>query len=158
MKTLMAKEVNSKTADLKIGDREFNRKWYIVDAEGIALGRLASQVATVLRGKNKPEYTPNTDAGDFVIVINSDKVLLTGKKRDQKIRTHYTGYMGSLKEEKYSSFMLRASDQAVYEAVKGMLPKNALGRKMIKKLRVYKGAEHKHEAQQPEPFKLVTRY
>ena len=148
MKTLMAKKIDSRSADYKIGDKEYKRNWYVVDAAGVPLGRLASQVAMVLKGKRKPEYTPNADVGDYVIVINSDKVVLTGNKADKKLRTYYTGYMGGLKQEKYSKFLLENSDKAVIKAVKGMLPKNSLGRAMIKKLKVCKTAEHKHEAQQ----------
>ena len=121
------------------------RKWYVVDADGIPLGRLASKVAAILRGKNKPTFTPNVDTGDFVIIINSDKVLLTGKKLENKFYRYHTGYIGGLKEIPYGKMMAERSDVAVYEAVRGMLPKNSLGRTMIKKLRVYKGAEHKHE-------------
>lgn len=131
------------------------RKWYIVDAEGKALGRVASQVAAVLKGKNKPTYTPHVDTGDHVIVINTDKMILTGKKLDKKFYRHHTGYIGSLKEVSYRDLMAEKSDFALTKAVKGMLPKNSLGRKMIKKLRVYKGAEHNHEAQKPEVLKLV---
>lgn len=134
------------------------RKWYVVDATGMPLGRLASQVAAVLRGKNKPTFTPHVDTGDFVIVINTDKVILTGKKYEQKMKRHHTLYIGGMKEMNYRKYMDEKSDDAVYEAVKGMLPKNALGRKMLKKLRVYKNAEHKHEAQQPEVLNLVKRY
>ena len=130
------------------------RKWYVVDAEGLTLGRLASQVASVLRGKNKPNYTPNVDTGDFVIVINTDKVVLTGKKLENKFYRYHTGYIGGLKEISYKKMMEEKSDLAVYEAVKGMLPKNSLGRAMIKKLRVYKGAEHNHAAQKPETLKV----
>lgn len=146
MKTFMANEQN------------IDRKWYVVDAADMPLGRVASQVAAVLRGKNKPTFTPHVDTGDFVIVINSDKVVLTGKKLEKKVRRHHTLYMGGLKEIPYSKFMAEHSDEAVYEAVKGMLPKNSLGRKMLKKLRVYKDAEHKHEAQKPETLNLVKRY
>ncbi len=142
MKTYMA---NAQTVE---------RKWYVVDAAGIPLGRLASEVASVLRGKRKPTFTPNVDTGDFVIVINSDKVVLTGKKREDKFYRYHTGYIGGLKEIAYGKLMAEHSDLAVVEAVKGMLPKNSLGRQTIKKLRVYKGAEHKHEAQQPEELKL----
>lgn len=131
------------------------RKWYVVDAEGVALGRLASQVASVLRGKNKPTFTPNVDTGDFVIVINTDKVVLTGKKAEKKYYRYHTGHIGGLKEIQYKTLLATKSDVAVYEAVKGMLPKNSLGRKMLTKLKVYKGAEHKHEAQKPEVLKLV---
>lgn len=130
------------------------RKWYVVDATGVPLGRLASRVAAVLRGKNKPTFTPNVDTGDFVIVINCDKVLLTGKKLEKKMYRYHTGYIGGLKERPYSALMAEKSDLAVYEAVRGMLPKNSLGRQMIKKLRLYKGAEHNHAAQKPEELKL----
>ncbi len=142
MKTYMA---NAQTVE---------RKWYVVDAEGVPLGRLASKVASILRGKNKPTYTPNVDTGDFVIIVNSDKVVLTGKKLEDKFYRYHTGYIGGLKEISYGRLMSERSDLAVYEAVKGMLPKNSLGRQMIKKLRVYKGAEHNHEAQKPEALKL----
>ena len=130
------------------------RKWYVVDAAGVTLGRLATRVATVLRGKNKPTFTPNVDTGDFVIVINTDKVVLTGKKLEDKFYRYHTGYIGGLKEIPYKKLMAEMSDLAVYEAVKGMLPKNSLGRAMIKKLRVYKGAEHNHAAQKPEVLKV----
>ena len=130
------------------------RKWYVVDAEGVALGRLATRVAAVLRGKNKPTFTPNVDTGDFVIVINTDKVVLTGKKLEDKFYRYHTGYIGGLKEIPYKKLMAEKSDLAVYEAVKGMLPKNSLGRVMLKKLRVYKGGEHNHAAQKPEVLKI----
>ena len=138
MKTYMA---NAQTVE---------RKWYVIDAAGLTLGRLSTRVASVLRGKNKPTYTPNVDCGDFVIVINTDKVVLTGKKLEDKFYRYHTGYIGGLKEISYKKLMAEKSDLAVYEAVKGMLPKNSLGRAMIKKLRVYKGAEHNHAAQKPE--------
>ena len=125
------------------------------DAAGVPLGRLASQVAMVLKGKKKPEYTPNVDVGDFVIVINTDKVALTGNKAEKKLRTYHTGYMGGLKQQKYSLFLEENSDKAVIKAVKGMLPKNSLGRQMIKKLKVFKGATHNHEAQKPEPLEIA---
>ena len=130
------------------------RKWYVVDAEGQTLGRLATKVAAVLRGKHKPTFTPNVDTGDFVIVINTDKAVLTGKKLENKFYRYHTGYIGGLKEISYKKMMAEKSDLAVYEAVKGMLPKNSLGRAMIKKLKVYKGAEHNHAAQKPEELKL----
>ncbi len=130
------------------------RKWYVVDAAGVPLGRLASCVASVLRGKNKPTYTPNVDTGDFVIVINTDKTVLTGKKLENKFYRYHTGYIGGLKEISYKKMMAEKSDLAVYEAVKGMLPKNSLGRQMLKKLKVYKGAEHNHAAQKPEELKV----
>lgn len=130
------------------------RKWYVVDAAGVPLGRLASRVASVLRGKNKPTFTPNVDTGDFVIVINTDKAVLTGKKLENKFYRYHTGYIGGLKEISYKKLMAEKSDLAVYEAVKGMLPKNSLGRTMLKKLKVFKGAEHTHAAQKPEELKL----
>ena len=130
------------------------RKWYVVDAAGVPLGRLASRVASVLRGKNKPTFTPNVDCGDFVIIINTDKAVLTGKKLENKFYRYHTGYIGGLKEISYKKMMEEKSDLAVYEEVKGMLPKNSLGRTMLKKLKVYKGAEHNHAAQKPEELKL----
>ncbi len=135
--------------------QDVERKWYVVDAEGMVLGRLASKVAAILRGKNKPTYTPNVDTGDFVIIVNTDKVVLTGKKLEKKYYRYHTGWIGSLKEIQYKTLMATKSDLAVYEAVKGMLPKNSLGRKMLTKLKVFKGAEHTHQAQKPEVLKLV---
>lgn len=131
------------------------RKWYVVDAAGVPLGRLATKVASVLRGKHKPTFTPHVDTGDFVIVINCDKVVLTGKKATEKYHRYHTGYIGGLKEIAYGKLLLEKSDFMVYEAVKGMLPKNSLGRQMIKKLRTYKGAEHNHAAQKPEELKVL---
>jgi len=130
------------------------RNWYVVDAEGQTLGRLASEVAKVLRGKNKPTYTPHVDCGDHVIIINAEKVVLTGKKLDQKYYRYHTGYPGGLREVKYRDLMATKPEKAVMVAVKGMLPKNSLGRKMLTKLRVYKGAEHGHEAQQPVTLEI----
>ena len=135
-------------------DGAVERAWYVVDATGMPLGRLASQVAAILRGKNKPCFTPNVDCGDHVIIINTDKVILTGKKLEKKFYTYHTGYIGGLKQIPYSTMMAEKSDLAVYEAVKGMLPKNSLGRQMLKKLKVYKGAEHNHAAQKPEELKV----
>ena len=125
-------------------------KWYVVDATGVTLGRLASQVASVIRGKHKPTFTPNVDMGDYVIVINTDKVVLTGNKLEDKMYTYHTGYVGGLKQIPYKTMMANKSDVVVFEAVKGMLPKNKLGKQMLKKLRVFKGAEHDHAAQKPE--------
>ena len=130
------------------------RKWYVIDAEGISLGRVASQVAAILRGKNKPTFTPHVDTGDFVIVLNSDKIKLTGKKLTQKFYRHHTGYIGNLKEENYQKLMAERSDFALTLAVKGMLPKTNMGRNMLNRLKVYKGAEHNHQAQQPEVIVL----
>lgn len=130
------------------------RKWYVVDATGLVLGRLASQVASILKGKNKPTYTPHVDCGDNVIVINCDKVVLTGKKLEQKYYRYHTGYIGGLKEIQYKKLMNEKPDFAVYKAVKGMLPKNKIGADMLKKLRVYVGAEHNHQAQKPIELKI----
>ena len=133
---------------------DITRKWYVVDAEGLALGRVASQVANILRGKNKPIYTPNVDTGDYVIVINAQKVVLTGKKLDQKIYYKHSGYVGGLKETKYRKLMAEKPEEALRHAVVGMLPKGPLGRQMAKKLKIYAGAEHEHAAQQPEKLEL----
>ena len=130
------------------------RKWYLVDATNMPLGRLASQVADMLTGKNKTIYTPHVDTGDFVVVINSDKVVLTGKKLEQKKSRWHTGYIGGLKEVGYDTLMATASDKVIEKAVKGMLPKTALGRKQITRLHVYKGAEHEQKAQNPTPVSL----
>ncbi len=129
---------------------EVERKWYVVDAEGKTLGRLASEVAKILRGKHKPIYTPHVDTGDYVIVINAEKVKLTGKKLDQKMFRWHTGYLGGLKEVPYREMMATRPVKVVEAAIKGMLPHNTLGRQMGKKLKVYEGSEHNHEAQQPE--------
>ena len=138
-------------------EQTVERVWYVVDAAGMPLGRVASQVAAVLRGKNKPTFTPHVDTGDFVIVLNSDKLVLTGKKLEQKFKRHHTLYMGGLKEVQYKKYMAEKSDDALYEAVKGMMPKNSLGRAMLKKLRVYKDDKHNHQAQQPKELKLSGR-
>lgn len=133
---------------------ELERKWYIVDAEGKTLGRMASEVASVLRGKHKPIYTPHVDCGDYIIIINAEKVVLTGKKLDQKKFRWHTGYIGHLRERSYRELMAKKPEFVVEQAVKGMLPKNTLGREMYKKLKVYSGAEHGHEAQKPEILEL----
>lgn len=130
------------------------RKWYVVDAEGQTLGRLASQVAKVLSGKSKPIYTPHVDTGDYVIIVNCDKVVLTGKKLDQKMYRYHTNHPGGLKETKYREMMQKNPEEVVRHAVVGMLPKNRLGRQMAKKLRVYRGPEHQQEAQQPEALTI----
>ena len=127
-----------------------DRKWYVVDATGMTLGRLASEVAKVLRGKNKAIFTPHIDTGDYVIVINAAKVKVTGKKMDQKIYYHHSDYVGGMKEATLREKMATKPEQVIELAVKGMLPKGPLGREMYKKLHVYAGAEHKHEAQKPE--------
>lgn len=142
MKTFMAKA------------NEVKRKWYVVDAEGKRLGRLASEVAKILRGKHKPEYTPYVDVGDYVIVLNADKVVLTGKKLYQKYYRYHTGWPGGLKEIQYKHLLEKNPVKAVELAIKGMLPKNSLGRAMFRKLKVYKGDKHNHEAQKPEKLEL----
>ncbi|HSK68355.1 MAG TPA: 50S ribosomal protein L13 [Candidatus Limnocylindria bacterium] len=133
------------------------RKWYVVDGDGQVLGRLASQVANILRGKHKPTYTPHVDTGDFVIIVNCEKVVLTGRKLDQKIYYRHSGYVGGLKETKYRDLMADKPDFAVRKAIKGMLPKGPLGRDMLRKLHVYAGAEHNHQAQQPETLELERK-
>ena len=126
------------------------RKWYVVDAAGMTLGRLSSEVAKILRGKNKPEFTPHCDCGDYVIVINAEKISVTGKKLDQKIYYHHSDYVGGMKEQTLREKLNAKPEQVVELAVKGMLPKGPLGRQMYKKLHVYAGAEHAHAAQKPE--------
>ncbi|WP_422484488.1 50S ribosomal protein L13 [Gudongella sp. DL1XJH-153] len=133
---------------------EVERKWYIIDAEDKVLGRLATEIATILRGKNKPIYTPHVDTGDFVIVINAGKVRLTGKKLQQKNYTYHTGYPGGLRQVSYGELMEKNPEKIIELAVKGMLPKNSLGRKMYTKLKVYRGTEHGHEAQKPEVYEV----
>lgn len=134
---------------------DITRKWYVVDAEGQVFGRLASQVANILRGKNKPIYTPNMDTGDYVIVINADKIIMTGKKLDQKIYHHHSGYPGGLKEISYRKLIAEKPEFAIRRGVVGMLPKGPLGRQMAKKLKVYAGPEYKEVAQKPEKLELV---
>ena len=133
---------------------DIDRKWYVVDADGVVLGRLASQVANILRGKNKPIYTPNMDTGDYVIIVNASKAVLTGKKLDQKIYYHHSGYAGGPKETKYRKLMAEKPEFAVRKAIVGMLPKGPLGRQMARKLKVYAGAEHEQAAQKPEALDL----
>ncbi|MGI6334341.1 MAG: 50S ribosomal protein L13 [Saccharofermentanales bacterium] len=137
----------AKPADIK-------RKWYVIDADGLTLGRLASEVAKILRGKNKPEYTPFLDTGDHVIVVNAAKITLSGNKADQKMYRYHTQYPGGLKEINYRVMMQKNPERVVELAVKGMLPKNALGRAMYRKLKVYAGPEHNHAAQKPEILTL----
>lgn len=132
------------------------QKWVLVDADGQVFGRLASEVANILNGKNKPEYTPNYDVGDHVVVVNCDKLVFTGKKLDQKIYYRHSGHPGGLKETTYRELMAKKPEFAFTEAVRRMLPKNKLGRKMLKKLRAYSGPSHKNEAQKPEPIELKT--
>ncbi len=131
-----------------------DRKWYVIDAEGKTLGRLATKAATVLRGKHKPTYTPHVDCGDYVIVINADKVVLTGNKLNDKMYYNHSGFPGGLRERNAKTMIEKYPEEMVERAIKGMLPHNSLGRAMGKKLFVYAGAEHKHEAQKPETMEI----
>ena len=130
------------------------RKWYVVDATGHTLGRLASEIASILRGKNKPTYTPHIDTGDYVIVVNADKIQVTGKKLDQKVYYNHSDYVGGMKETTLREKMAKKPEDVIYLAVKRMLPKGPLGREMITKLHVYAGADHKHQAQKPEVLEI----
>ena len=141
------KTFSAKAADVK-------RDWYIVDASGKTLGRLASQLAFRLRGKHKPEYTPHVDTGDYIVVVNAEKIAVTGGKVSDKIYYHHTGYIGSLKRISFEQLIDKAPERVIQTAVKGMLPKNRLGRQMLKKLKIYAGPSHRHEAQQPIQLEL----
>ena len=134
--------------------KDIERKWYVVDAQDKILGRLATEIATRLRGKHKPNYSTFMDTGDFVIVVNAEKVRLTGKKWDDKIYYHHSGYIGGLKQQTAQEVLEKKPEDLVMKAVRGMLPKNTLGRKQLKKLKVYVGDQHPHEAQQPEKLEL----
>ena len=133
---------------------EVRRDWYVVDAEGRTLGRLATEIARRLRGKHKPEYTPHVDTGDYIVVINAEKIRVTGNKLKDKMYHRFTGYVGNLKSESLETLLDRAPERVLELAVKGMLPRNPLGRLMLKKLKVVRGAEHPHQAQQPLPLEL----
>jgi large subunit ribosomal protein L13 len=133
---------------------EIERQWHVIDASDVVLGRLASHAATLLRGKHKPTFAPHVDTGDFVVIVNAGKVALTGNKRQTKIAYRHSGYPGGLKQTRYGDLLATRPDKAVELAVKGMLPHNKLGRQLIKKLKVYAGAEHPHAAQQPQPFEI----
>lgn len=133
---------------------EVERKWYVIDVAGKPLGRAASQIASILRGKNKPIFTPHVDTGDYVIVINAEKLVLTGKKLDEKTYKHHSLYPGGLKETSYKDLMEKKPEFAFSEAVRGMLPKGPLGKAMLKKLKVYRGSEHDNQAQKPEVLEL----
>ena len=138
-------------------EERIEKKWVLVDAEGKVLGRMATEIADILRGKNKPVYTPHVDTGDFVVVVNAEKVQLTGKKWDQKVYYRHSGYIGGLKAQSAKEVLEKKPEALIRHAVKGMLPKNRLGRKMINKLKVYRGSEHPHEAQLPIPFVPETK-
>jgi len=133
---------------------EIERKWYVIDAAGKPLGKVATEAAVLLRGKHKPIFTPNVDCGDFVIIINTDKAVLTGNKLENKFYYHHSGYIGNLKSVKYGILMKEKSDFAMMKAVKGMIPDNTIGRKQLTRCKIYKGAEHKHEAQKPEAWEM----
>jgi large subunit ribosomal protein L13 len=133
---------------------EVEQKWYVIDATDVVLGRLASQTAILLRGKHKAQFAPHVDTGDFVIIVNADKVHLSGNKREDKLAYRHSGYPGGLRAVKYGDLIDKDSRKAVEKAVRGMLPKNTLGRQMLKKLKVYGGPSHPHAAQKPEPFQL----
>lgn len=133
---------------------EIERKWYVIDAADKPLGRVAAEAAVLLRGKNKPIFTPNVDCGDFVIIINTDKAVLTGDKLNKKYYYHHSGYIGNLKDVQYKTLMEEKSDFAMQLAVKGMIPDTTLGRKQLTRCRIYKNAEHKHEAQKPEAWEM----
>lgn len=134
--------------------QEIDKKWYVVDAADKRLGRLATEIASILRGKNKPTFTPNMDTGDFVVVINAEKVAVTGRKREQKLYRRHSGRPGGMKVETFEQLQNRIPERIVEKAVKGMLPKNALGRKLFTNLKVYAGPEHPHDAQKPEAINL----
>ena len=142
--------MNNTTYSIKAS--EIERKWYVIDAEGKVLGRLATEVAKLLKGKHKPTYTTHMDVGDFVIVVNADKIVFTGNKLEDKIYRRHTGYIGNMKEISAKDQMAKDSTKVIMDAVKGMLPKNSLGRKMLTKLRVYAGSEHEQAAQKPETY------
>ena len=133
---------------------QVERKWYVVDAEGKTLGRLATEISRVLRGKNKAQYTPHVDTGDFVVVVNADRVTVSGKKADQKLYRRHTGYPGGLRETSYGQMMDRKPTEILRKAVYGMMPKTRLARQQFKKLKIYAGPEHPHEAQRPEPYEV----
>jgi large subunit ribosomal protein L13 len=135
-------------------DSDITRQWHVIDATDVVLGRLASHVATLLRGKHKPIFAPHVDTGDFVIVINADKVALSGQKLEQKKAYRHSGYPGGLRAVSYGDLMAKHPERAVEKAVKGMLPKNSLGRKTLSKLKVYAGPTHPHQAQQPQPYEI----
>lgn len=139
---------NNKTAIPKKDDQD--KKWLLIDAEGLILGRLATRIAGVLRGKDKPTYTPFFDNGDFVVVVNADKIRLTGNKEEQKVYYRHSGWMGGIKETSYQKMLATHPERILKAAVRGMLPKNKLNRKILKKLKIYSGTDHKHKAQQPE--------
>lgn len=145
MKTIFAKKT------------DIEKKWHLIDAEGLVLGRLATRVAMILRGKNKPIYTPHTDTGDFVIIVNADKVRLTGNKLENKAYYHHTGYPGGIKKELAKDIMKKSPERIIMSAVRGMIPKNTLGRQQLSKLKVYSGTDHPHQGQNPEALNIIIK-
>ena len=145
MKTIFAKK------------SDIEKKWHLIDAEGLVLGRLATRVAMILRGKNKPIYTPNADTGDFVVIVNAEKVRLTGNKLENKAYYHHTGYPGGIKKELAKDIMKKAPERIIMSAVRGMLPKNTLGRQQLSKLKVYSGTDHPHQGQNPEVLNIILK-
>ena len=145
MKTIFAKKT------------DIEKKWHLIDAEGLVLGRLATRVAMILRGKNKPVYTPHTDTGDFVIIVNADKVRLTGNKLEDKAYYHHTGYPGGIKKELAKDIMKKSPERIIMSAVRGMIPKNTLGRQQLSKLKVYSGTDHPHQGQNPEVLNITIK-
>ncbi|HEV3477424.1 MAG TPA: 50S ribosomal protein L13 [Rubrobacteraceae bacterium] len=133
---------------------EVERKWYVIDAEGKTLGRLAAEIARILRGKNKPQYTPHVDVGDFVVVVNAEKVIITGKKAEQKVYRRHSGYPGGMKETSYARMLERRPEEIVRKAVYGMMPKTRLARQQLRKLKIYAGPEHPHAAQNPQRYEV----
>jgi large subunit ribosomal protein L13 len=134
---------------------DITREWHVIDATDVVLGRLATQAATLLRGKHKPTFAPHIDTGDFVIIINADKVALTGAKAQKKLAYRHSGFPGGLKSQTYAELLAKSPEKAVEKAIRGMLPKNTIGRQQLTKLKVYAGAEHPHAAQQPKPFEIT---
>ena len=145
MKTIFAKKT------------DIEKKWHLIDADGLVLGRLATRVAMILRGKNKPVYTPHTDTGDFVIIVNADKVRLTGNKLENKAYYHHTGYPGGIKKEMAKDLMKKSPERIIMSAVRGMIPKNTLGREQLSKLKVYRGTDHPHQGQNPEVLNIIIK-
>ena len=145
MKTIFAKKT------------DIEKKWHLIDAEGLVLGRLATRVAMILRGKNKPVYTPHTDTGDFVIIVNADKIRLTGNKLEDKAYYHHTGYPGGIKKELAKDIMKKSPERIIMSAVRGMIPKNTLGRQQLSKLKVYSGTDHPHQGQNPEVLNITIK-
>lgn len=153
-RTTVAKQSTENPSRYVVGGKEFDRKWHVVDASGLILGRLADKLSIILMGKHRPHYTPHVDTGDFIIVVNADKVKVTGRKMEKKIYAHYTYYPGGYRSEVMSTVFARKPDQVVKLAVRRMLPKSKLGRDMLTKLKIYKGPSHPHQAQMPTELKV----